>query len=226
MSDKLRINVIVAAFGGFLIGLNIAGLLVIKPLLIEYFQISGAIESLIIFSGVPGFLFGIIAIGRLADKYGRRFMLKVLGFLFLISALGNGLAVNSTMFIIFQIILGLAVGGTSVLSPLYISEISPANFKIRFISLFLLLSVIGMLLGLSISFIMTVDLNICRWIFLGGALPALLFTLSLYFVVRTPYWLVSIGLHGEAYLVLSELNPKLNGEAIDKLVNEIDDSIK
>lgn len=167
MSGKLKLYTTIAAFGGFLIGFSIAGLLVTKPLFFEYFQIKETIESLVIFSGIPGFLIGLIAIGRVADKLGRRFMLIILGFLFLASAIGNGLAINIAMFIIFQFISGLAIGAISVLSPLYISEISPAKYKVRSISLFLLLSLIGMLLGLSAQFLMNIGINNWRWIFLG-----------------------------------------------------------
>ena len=69
---------------------------------------------------------GAFFIGRLGDKFGRRSMLRVMGLFFLISAIGSGLADSLTAFVIYRLIGGIAIGGSSVLSPMYISEIAPS----------------------------------------------------------------------------------------------------
>jgi MFS family permease len=227
MPDKLKLYAVVAAFAGFLIGFDIAGLFVSKPFLFEYFQTEGLLNWLVLLAGVPGFLTGIFTIGKLADKFGRRSVLKFTALIFMVSALGSGLSNHIFLFILFQILKGFAIGSLSVIPPLYISEISPAKDKFKMISLFPFFAVTGLLTGFALSFFVNhFESNIWRWIFISEMIPALLYAIGLYLVPQSPRWLVSIGLHGEAYLILSRLNPKLSGQQIDKLVDEIDKSLQ
>lgn len=227
MQEKSLFYTIIVALGGLIIGYNVAVLFITKPFITEFYQLGKIMNYMFLISALPGYVIGALTIGNLADKFGRRFMLKTMGYLLLASAIGNGFAINIFLFNTFQLFCGLAIGGTSVLSPLYISEISPKKLKIKRISLFPIYAVIGILLGFVISLIIDeIDLNMLRWILLLEALFAALFIVFLYFIPRSPNWLVSIGLHGEAYLVLSKLNPDLKGEEIDTLVNEIDESIR
>ncbi len=80
-----------------------------------------------------GCVIGALCIGKPADKYGRRFILKYMALFFLISMLLTGLAVNLTMFIIGRFIGGLAVGGASVVTPMYISEVAPPKLRGRLV---------------------------------------------------------------------------------------------
>ncbi len=223
MSEKLKLYTFIVAFGGILIGFNIAGLYVAKPMVSEYFDVLGKIVWLAVLAGIPGFLIGTFTIGKFADKYGRRFMLKINGFLYIISIIGCGLSENAVLFVSFQIFNGLAIGSLSVLSPLYISEISPAAHKIKLISLFPLFALTGLLTGFGLSLLVNnYELNIWYWIFIPQAIPATIFTILTFVIPRSPHWLISTGLHGEAFLILSVLNPELSREKIDEIVNEID----
>ena len=224
---KLKFYTIIAAFGGFLIGFDIANLFSSKAMLLEYFSIDSKIAWLVVFSGVPGFLVGIISIGKLADKFGRCFMFKIIAALLFVSLIGRGLANNSILYVSFQLFNGLAIGSLSVLSPLYISEISPSQHKFKLSVLFPFFALIGLLLGFAGSFIFdNLEVKMWRWLILSECIPTLLFMVFIPLLPRSPNWLVSRGLHGEAYLVLSKLNPKLPGNKIDELVNEIDKSIE
>lgn len=227
MPGKLKLYTIIIALGGFLIGFDIANLFVTKELLLEYFKIYRQIGWLLVFAGVPGFLIGIITIGNFADKYGRCFMFKIIAALFIVSIIGRGFASNGILFVSFQLFNGLAIGGLSVLSPLYISEISPAQYKSLLILFFPFFAVLGLLPSFAGSYIVdNFDTNIWRWLILSEGIPAVIFIIFTYLLPRSPRWLVSIGLHGEAYLILSKLNPNLSGDKIDEMVNEIDKSLE
>jgi len=174
-------------------------------------------------SAIFGCIVGAISIGKPGDRYGRRDMLKVMASLFLISAIGTGLSTNVTSFIIFRIIGGLAVGGSSVLSPMYISEIAPAKYRGRFAITFQLAVVVGILIAFAadLALINTGDNN-WRWMFTSEAVPAILFFLLLFFVSPSPRWLVKKGNLEEARIVIEKVNHDADS---DQLLGEIKGSI-
>jgi sugar porter (SP) family MFS transporter len=223
MPRNLYLYTIVAALGGFLFGFDTAVINGALPFFRDHFQLDKVMEGWAMSSAIFGCIVGAIGIGRPADKYGRRYMLKIMGFLFFVSAIGTGLASNITMFIVFRIIGGLAIGGASVLSPMYISEIAPAKYRGRFTILFQLSLVIGILAAFATDLaLINTGINNWRWMFLSEAAPAIAFIILLFFVGRSPRWLVKKGLHGEARIVLSQTNLGLN---VEKLLDEISNSI-
>ncbi len=174
-------------------------------------------------SAIFGCIVGAITIGKPGDIYGRRNMLKVMAALFLISAIGTGMATNVTSFIIFRIIGGLAVGGSSVLSPMYISEIAPAEYRGRFAITFQLALVIGVLIAFATDLaLINTGINNWRWMFISEAGPAILFFALLFFVSQSPRWLVKKGNYKEAKLVIEKVNQTVDS---NKLLQEIKDSI-
>jgi sugar porter (SP) family MFS transporter len=223
MPRNLFLYTIVAALGGFLFGFDTAVINGALPFFRDHFQLDKVMEGWAMSSAIFGCIVGAIGVGRLGDKYGRRYMLKVTGLLFLISAIGTGLATDITMFIIFRIVGGLAVGGASVLSPMYISEVAPAKYRGRFTILFQLSLVIGILAAFATDLaLINTGINNWRWMFLSEAAPAIAFITLLFFVGRSPRWLVKKGLHGEARIVLSQTNSGLD---VDKLIDDISNSI-
>jgi sugar porter (SP) family MFS transporter len=128
-----------------------------------------------------------------------------------------------TQFVIFRLIGGLAIGGASVLSPLYISEISPARLRGRLVSIGQLAIVSGILISFFTNyFLINTGEDNWRWMFLAGAVPALAFFILLFFITSSPRWLVMVGKIDLAKDVLTRLNPDEN---IDELLNEIVQSI-
>jgi MFS family permease len=132
MKKSLFLFAFVGALGGFLFGFDTAVINGALPFFRDYFDLDKVMEGWAMSSAIFGCITGAILIGKPGDRFGRRNMLKIMASLFLISAIGTGLSNNVTSFIIFRIIGGLAVGGSSVLSPMYISEISPAKYRGRF----------------------------------------------------------------------------------------------
>ncbi len=232
MPKNLFLYTIVAALGGFLFGFDTAVINGALPFFREHFGLNEVMEGWAMSSAILGCIIGAIGIGRPGDKYGRRQMLKVTAFLFLISAIGTGLAVNVTMFILFRIIGGLAIGSASVLSPMYISEVAPPAYRGRFTILFQLSLVVGILAAFATDLaLIDTGENNWRWMFMSEGIPAMAFFVLLFFVGRSPRWLVKKGLIGEAREVIAQTNNNGNNQQLlediqRSIDNEVVDHIK
>lgn len=212
-----------AAMGGLLFGFDTAVISGTIPSITKYFHLTDAMLGWAVSSALVGCIIGSITIGRPGDIYGRKFMLKILALFFIISASGSALSTSFTEFIIFRFIGGLAIGGASVLSPLYISEIAPAKMRGRLVSISQLAIVSGILISFfSNYFLIDTGENNWRWMFFAGAVPAFVFFILLFFVSQSPRWMVMVGKHKEAREVISRL---YHGDNVDAIMEEINQSI-
>ncbi len=150
-------------------------------------------------------------------------MQKVLAVLFFLSALGTGLADSFTLFTLARILGGLAIGGASVISPMYISEIAPPKMRGKLTATFQLAIVLGILSAFFSDYLLVGIENNWRWMFLVGTFPAIIYFTLLFFVVRSPRWLVKAGKNDEALRTIKKVNP---GSDSDKTLFEIQESIK
>ena len=227
MPKNLFLYTIVAALGGFLFGFDTAVINGALPFFREHFQLDKVMEGWAMSSAIFGCITGAIGVGRLGDKFGRRYMLKITAVLFLVSALGTGLATDITLFIIFRIIGGLAVGGASVLSPMYISEVAPPKYRGRFTILFQLSLVVGILVAFATDLaLINTGINNWRWMFISEAGPAVMFFVLLFFVGRSPRWLVKKGLFNEAKMVIDQTNAgNNNDQLLEDIKNSIDNEV-
>ncbi|MCX6233878.1 MAG: sugar porter family MFS transporter [Bacteroidetes bacterium] len=223
MKRALLIYTFIAALGGLLFGFDTAVINGALPFFTTHFGLTEAMKGWAVSSALIGCIMGALFIGRPGDIFGRRYMLRILAVLFLISAIGTGLANNLTVFVIFRFIGGLAIGGSSVLSPMYISEIAPPHQRGRLAITFQLAIVIGILVAFFSDYLLlNTGPNNWRWMFLAGAVPAIAFFILLFFVSRSPRWLVKTGRIEEARRVLKEVNAEADCE---RTISEIHDSI-
>lgn len=173
-------------------------------------------------SALIGTIIGALYMGKPADRYGRLNVLYLLAILYFISALGSGLSWNWHSFLFFRFIGGLGVGGASVVSPMYIAEISPAKLRGRLVAVTQLNIVFGMLLAYLSNYIIA-DLNMgaieWRWMFGVEAVPAGVFFILLFLNPRSPRWLVGKGFIDEAKLVLGKCGT--DPDNIDHEIQEI-----
>lgn len=206
MRKNILLYTFTAAIGGLLFGFDTAVINGALPFFSEHFNLNGTMQGWAVSSGLIGCIIGAIFIGKPSDIFGSRSMLKFLAVLFVITALGTGLAPNFNVFIIARIIGGIAIGGASVLSPIYISEISPAESRGRLGSVFQLAIVIGILLAFAADLaLLNTGENNWRYMFLSGGVPAIVFFSMLFFVPGSPRWLVKAGKEEEAKRVLNKL---------------------
>ena len=219
----LYLYVFVAALGGLLFGFDTAVINGALPFFTEYFELTKAMQGWAVSSALVGCVVGALAIGKPGDAFGRRFMLRILAVLFFISAIGTGLATNFSVFIVFRIIGGIGVGAASVLSPMYISEIAPPAYRGRLTVTFQLAIVIGLLVAFFSDYLLlNTGPNNWRWMFLTECIPAIAFLTLLFFVSKSPRWLVKNGEYESAKQVISVVNPE---EDADQVLKEIIESV-
>ena len=206
-SRYLRIT-IVASLAGLLFGFDTAVISGVTQALREVFHLSPANLGLAVSSALWGTLCGALFMGKLGDRFGTRDMLKVVGAFYLVSAVGCALCWNLDSFIAFRLIGGIAVGGSSVLAPVYISEIAPAPRRGALVGLFQLNIVLGILIAYLSNFALAALLSsaeVWRWKLLSGSLPAAVFIALLFAIPHSPRWLVVKGRLAEATAVLERL---------------------
>jgi sugar porter (SP) family MFS transporter len=219
MNSKLFRYTFVAALGGMLFGFDTAVISGTIPFITKYFQLSEVLVGWTVSSALIGCIFGSIFVGKPADKWGRKKMLFVTALLFLFSALGTGFAPSFSFFIVARFIGGIAIGGASVLSPMYITEIAPSEKRGRLVATAQLAIVLGILLAFFSNYVLIgTGENNWRYMLLAGSIPATLFFALLFTVGDSPRWLIKINKIDRAKKIIADVNPK--GDT-DKTINEI-----
>ena len=198
---------LVTALGGLLFGFDISVISGTIPFIQDYFELSEALKGWMVSSALLGCILGASFAGRLGDIFGRKKVLLTTSVLFAASAIGTGLADSIPSFIFYRILGGIAVGGASVLSPMYIAEVSPPRLRGRMVSINQLTIVIGISLAYySNYFLLATGENAWRWMFAAEAVPALIFLFSLFMIPESPRWLVARKRESEALEVLRRID--------------------
>lgn len=206
-STFLIVVSVVAALGGLLFGFDTAVISGTTPFIQPYFHLSDVGLGWTVSSLLIGCIVGVMLSGRPGDIFGRRNTLRAAALTFFISAIGSALAAKLWIFVTFRFFGGLAVGTASMLSPMYISEISPGARRGALVSLNQLAIVIGILIAFFSNYLLVgAGADNWRWMLSVMGLPALLFFFSLLFVPESPRWMVQKGKHDKAFKVLSRIN--------------------
>lgn len=212
----------VAAMGGLLFGWDWVVIGGAKPFFQRYFELTS--EAQIGWANscaLIGCLVGALMAGALSDKFGRKRLLILSALLFAITSVGNGLAHNFTVFIAWRMLGGVGIGLASSLSPMYISEIAPAQMRGKLVSINQLTIVIGILLAQVINWYLVRNLpqgatdefirnswfgqQGWRWMFGLTAAPSVLFLLGMFLVPESPRWLAKNGRADAARSVLTQI---------------------
>lgn len=197
---------LVTALGGLLFGFDISVISGTIPFLQDFFELNEALKGWVVSSALIGCIIGASFSGRLGDRFGRKKVLLVISILFGISAIGSGISNTITTFILYRILGGIAVGGASVLAPMYIAEVSPAHLRGRMVSLNQLTIVIGISMAyFSNYFLLATGEDAWRWMFAAEAVPALFFFFALFIVPESPRWLIARNDDSKAQEVLTRV---------------------
>lgn len=218
--------ILTAALGGFLFGYDTAIISGTISFVKAQFSLSTAMEGWFVSSALVGCIIGVAFAGELSDRLGRKKSLILSGLLFTVSAIGCAVSASNTELIIYRMLGGVGVGIASMLSPLYISEVSPAKIRGRMVALYQFAITIGILSAYFANATM-LDLSetlnslnpsgiwhkvfvteVWRGMFGSGVIPALLFFIVMFFVPESPRWLASKNRYGEAGKVLARINTK------------------
>ncbi len=223
-------SAIIAALGGFLFGFDTAVISGTTDALRDVFQLDGWWLGFTVAAALIGTILGAGCIQYPSNHYGRKKTLIVMAVFYFISAVGSAFPWNWYSFLFFRFLGGIAVGGASVVSPLYTAEISPAKTRGVLVAITQFNIVVGILIAFFSNYLisemgvltasktpwiassatylttqMGMGENAWRWMFGVEALPAALFFLLLFIVPESPRWLISRGRVAEAKPILAAL---------------------
>lgn len=218
-------SALVAAVAGFLFGFDTIVISGTTDMLTQQFGLSKLALGTTVTSALIGTILGSLIAGKPSEWFGRKPVLMSLSVLYFVSALGCGLAWSWLSLLAFRFIGGIAIGGASVVSPLYIAEISPPHARGRLVATSQLNIVAGLLAAYISNYIiaqlMPGDPTSWRWMLGIVAAPSALFLLLLLPIPESPRWLVKQHRRDEALTVLQ----RLGNENSAGLLNEIVESL-
>src|SRR5690606_37786102 len=152
---------------------------------------------------------GSLIAGRPAERFGRRRVLQAIGLIYLVTSLVTALTHSWEVFVLFRFLGGIGVGASSVVGPMYISEISPAHSRGRLVALFQFNVVSGILIAFVSNYLLFgIGDDAWRWMLGVQAFPSLLFFILVFMVPESPRWLVKINAIGRAKAVFGEVGEK------------------
>src|SRR6478735_139430 len=189
-------SAIVASLGGLIFGFDTAVISGTTESLKEVFHLSAGGLGLTVAIALVGTIVGAFGAGKLADMFGRKKMLFLIGALYVLGALGTALTKDHTTFMVFRFLGGLGVGAASVCAPIYTAEIAPPAHRGRLVGLGQFNIVLGILLAYGSNAVIAAIAphdTAWRWMFGVMAFPAVIFLVLLTTVPETPRWLLAVG---------------------------------
>lgn len=220
--------VAVATIGGLLFGYDSGAVNGTQSGLIEAFDLSSAQLGFTVGSLLIGCAVGAFFAGRMADVIGRRSVMIVAAVLFVVGAVVQGITQVHILFVLARFAGGMAVGAASVLSPLYISEVAPANIRGRLTTMQQVMIITGLTAAFVVNYLLAqsagnslgelAGLPAWRWMYLAQAAPAVVFLVCLFFIPESPRYLVSKGRIDDARAVLVRL---FGSETAKRKIEEI-----
>lgn len=234
---------LVSAMGGLLFGYDWVVIGGAKPFYEVFFGIEESPEQqgLAMSIALAGCLVGAMVSGSLADRLGRKPLLLLSAFIFLITAYATGAFDSFTYFLIARFIGGIAIGIASGLSPMYIAEIAPSNIRGKLVSLNQLTIVLGILGAQIVNYLIAEPMpagtlippadswNVLqgwRWMFWSAAFPAAAFLILAFFIPESPRWLAMKKRTGQATAILTKIGGPAYATAELEAVEKADDKSK
>ena len=191
----------IAGLGGILYGYDIgiiaAALIFVRSTFALSTQMEGVVVSVVLIGSMAGAVLG----GSIADRYGRRTILLAGGAIFILGSILAPLSPNVGTLIFARVLLGLAIGFTSVTAPVYVSELAPPQARGFLIGLYQFALTLGIALANLVGYWLAAD-HAWRWMFGLGIIPAIFFLLLVLTVPESPRWLVAQGREEEAETIL------------------------
>jgi MFS transporter, SP family, arabinose:H+ symporter len=226
MNRKLLLWSIVVALGGFLFGFDTAVISGAEQDIKRIWELSDVLHGVAIAIALYGTVIGALFGGIPATKYGRKKTLLWIGIFYLISAVGSALAPQVYVFMAFRVLGGLAIGASSVVAPMYITEIAPAKNRGKLVATFQFNIVFGILIAYLSNYLLQGVGGESSWRLMLGivAIPALIYSILVFYVPESPRWLiVHKGDYDTARKTLEVSDPEGVDEAIIALHKSIEE---
>jgi len=229
---------VIASLGGFLFGYDTAVISGTLAFVRHQFGLAAAMEGWYVSSALVGCIAGVSVAGWLSDRFGRKMVLLLAATLFSISAIGCAVSGSFTTLVLYRLIGGMGVGIASMLSPMYISEISPPDLRGRLVALYQFSITLGILCSFFVNARLLdrsaeglLDNEVLQLIFkdevwramLGmETIPALLFFFLLTTIPKSPRWLVVKGQIQKASRILGRIvGPESAASEIEEIIETI-----
>ena len=196
----------ISALGGYLFGFDFAVISGALPFLQRQFGLDAYWEGFATGSLALGAIVGCLVAGSISDKYGRKRGLLTAAAIFGFSSLAMAFAPSRGIFIAARFMAGIGVGMASMLSPMYIAEISPAPLRGRMVAINQLTVVTGILVTNLVNYTLrNMGEDAWRWMFGLGVLPSALFFAGAWWLPESPRWLVKAGKPDQARITLEKI---------------------
>ena len=213
---------LIVALGGFLFGFDTAVISGVEKQIQVLFQLNPFWHGFTISSALIGTIIGALTAGKPADKYGRKPILFIIAALYVLTAIGTALAPNLSLFVIFRFLGGIGIGASSVVAPMYIAEISPANVRGRMTAMFQFNVIFGILMAFVSNFLLKdTGQEPWRWMLGVAIIPSLLFFAFMFTVPESPRYLIKINKLAKA----KEILQKISSLNIDEEIENIKQSL-
>jgi len=197
---------LISALGGYLFGFDFAVISGALPFLRTQFALDPIWEGFLTGSLALGCIAGCLLAGYLGERYGRKPGLMIAAFVFAVSSLLIAFSPSITYFLILRFAAGIGVGMASILCPMYIAEISPAQVRGRNVAINQLTIVSGILITNLVNyFLADSGPDAWRWMFGLGVIPATIFLISVIWLPESPRWLIKSGQQEKAKLILQKI---------------------
>jgi sugar porter (SP) family MFS transporter len=219
MNRNLVLWSITVALGGFLFGMDVAVISGAEQVIQKLWNLSALMHGTAIAMALYGTIVGALIGSIPANKIGRKKTLIWIGFIFLISSVGAAVANDVNVFMLFRFFGGLAIGASSVVAPIYISEIAPPKYRGRMGIAFQLNIVAGILFAYVSNYLLRGIGGESDWRYMLGvvAIPSLLFSIFMFFTPESPRWLILFrNNETEARKIFA-----LSGASAEELITEI-----
>src|SRR5450631_2457209 len=223
MNGRIFFWSLTSALAGFLFGFDTVVISGAEKTIQALWGLSPSLHGIAMASALYGTVVGSLLGGWPADKFGRKATLLWIGILYFVGAVGSGLAPNVTVFIIARVIGGLGIGISTVVAPMYISEIAPPKHRGRLAGMFQFNIVFGILIAfVSNALLAGIGDNAWRWMLGVAAFPSLLYAVFCFGLPESPRWLLSRKGDREAGLqVLQRIEPDVSKAEIAAQADEI-----
>lgn len=214
----------IVALGGLLFGFDTAVISGAEKTIQSIFNLSGFWHGFTISIALIGTVVGVMSAGKPADLLGRKKTLFAVAIFFGVASLGSALVHNWFSFLFFRFLGGLAVGASSVIAPMYISEIAPARIRGRLVASFQLNIVLGIVLSYLSNYWISQIILVDSWRWMLGIqiIPSAVFFGLLFIIPDSPRWLVIRNHDSKAKVILN----KLGSDNPEQEVEEIRESLK
>jgi sugar porter (SP) family MFS transporter len=209
MNGRIFFWSLTSALAGFLFGFDTVVISGAEKTIQTLWGLSPGLHGIAMASALYGTVIGSLLGGWPADRFGRKATLLWIGVLYFVGAVVSGLAANVTIFIIARFIGGLGIGISTVVAPMYISEIAPPKYRGRLAGMFQFNIVFGILIAfVSNALLAGIGENAWRWMLGVAAFPSLLYAVFCFGLPESPRWLLGRKGDREAGLqVLQRIEP-------------------